>query len=128
MKRFLFITVFVAMTLVVLAKAPNLNVEKLFEDPYKTNKSVSIQISKSHNKYYRGFTVRGNAKLVKQVEKFYDQDSKSASTSQEMIEAGERKFSSMKIENNGETINIGLSYEGKDGCYLFITGPLAAFE
>lgn len=111
-----------------LAKAPNLNLDKLFEDPYKSNKSVTIQISKSQGKYFRGFSVRANAELVKKVEQLFKQDNKKASESQDIIEAGEKKFSSMKIVNNNQNIQIGLSYEGTDGCYLFISGPASAFE
>lgn len=128
MKRFLFIAIIMVSGFTALAKAPNLNLDKLFEDPYKSNKSVTIQISKSQGKYFRGFSVRANAELVKKVEQLFKQDNKKASEAQDIIEAGEKKFSSMKIVNNNQNIQIGLSYEGTDGCYLFISGPASAFE
>lgn len=128
MKRFLFIAIIMVSGFAAMAKAPNLNLDKLFEDPYKSNKSVTIQISKSKGKYFRGFSVRANAELVKKVEQLFKQDNKKASESQDIIEAGEKKFSSMKIVNNNQNIQIGLGYEGTDGCYLFISGPASAFE
>ncbi len=128
MKRFLFIAIIMVSGFTALAKAPNLNLDKLFEDPYKSNKSVTIQISKSQGKYFRGFSVHANAELVKKVEQLFRQDCKMAAETQDIIEAGEKQYSSMKIVNNNQTIQIGLGYEGPNGCYLFISGPASAFE
>lgn len=127
MKRILFIALCMVMSLAAMAKAPNLNVEKLFDGSYNSNKSVSLHFSKSQGKYFRGFTVRSNAALVKKVETLFKKDCKKAASSQDFINAGQ-KYSSMKVVNNGQEINIGLSYEGSDDCYLFITGPTSAFE
>ena len=85
MKRFLFIVIIMVSGFAAMAKAPNLNLDKLFEDPYKSNKSVTIQISKSKGKYFRGFSVRSNADLVKKVEQFFRQDGKTASETQDII-------------------------------------------
>lgn len=127
MKRIFILTACMVMGLVAMAKGPNLNVEKLFDGSYNSNKSVSLQISKSYGKYFRGFTVRGNAALVKKVAQLFQKDSQNASSSQDFINGGQ-KYSTMKVVNNGQEINIGLSYESADGCYLFITGPISAFE
>lgn len=58
MKRFLFIAIIMVSGFTALAKAPNLNLDKLFEDPYKSNKNVTIQISKSQGKYFGIFGPR----------------------------------------------------------------------
>lgn len=110
-----------------VAKPPHLNVEKVFDGTYDYNKSVSINISKTKDKYFRGCTVRNDASLVKKIVSLFKADLKRAEKSQDIIENGP-KYSSMTIINNNLTINVGLSFEPDNGCYLFITGPNEAFE
>ncbi|MBD5207626.1 MAG: hypothetical protein HDS79_05080 [Bacteroidales bacterium] len=127
MKKFIFILIFSIISLAAAAKTPNLNVEKLFDGSYNSNPSISIHISKSQGKYFRGCTVSKNKALVDKVSRLFDKDLPRASESHDII--GDRgRYRSMHILNNGEDISVGLSYEGEDGCYIFISGPQKAFQ
>lgn len=128
MKRYIILIVSLVVSIVAMAKAPNLNVEKLFDGSYNSDKSVSIHISKSKKKYFRGFTVNNNAKLVDKVTDLFKKDAENAETSQDFIENGRPSYSSITVYNNDCKIEIGLSYSSDGGCYLFISGPNEAFK
>ena len=127
MKKYILLIVLSLVSISLSAKAPDLNVEKMFDDTYKSNPSVSLIISRTPDKYFRGCTVTNNAALVKKVEQLFDKDLPRAARSQDLSSNGSQ-FRSMTVINNGEEINIGLGYEPDDGCYLFISGPLNAFK
>ncbi|MDE7108843.1 MAG: hypothetical protein K2O49_02590 [Muribaculaceae bacterium] len=128
MKRYLIIIISLLAGMAAMAKPPHLNVEKLFDGSYNSDNTVSIHISKSKEKYFRGFTVTHNAALVKKVTSLFKKDVERAESSQDIIQNGGVAYSSMTINNNGHEINIGLSYSPGDVCYLFITGPVEAFK
>lgn len=127
MKKFILIIILSLVSLPAFAKAPNLHVEQMFNGAYNTNPSVSINMSKSQEKYFRGCTVTNNKSLLKKVEKLFEKDLPKANRSQDIIADGTR-YQSMVIVNNGEEIYVGLSYDTNNGCYLFISGPLKAFK
>jgi len=127
MKKYILIIFLSLVSLSAFAKAPNLHVEKMFNGSYNTNQSVSINISKSPEKYFRGCTVTNNKSLLSKVQKLFDKDLPRATRQQDLISNGTR-FQSMVIINNGEEIYVGLSYDANNGCYLFISGPLKAFK
>ncbi|MDE6256922.1 MAG: hypothetical protein K2M53_00910 [Muribaculaceae bacterium] len=128
MKRYIIIIISLFVGLIAMAKPPHLNVEKLFDGSYNADKSVSIHISKSKEKYTRGFTVTNNASLVKKVTSLFKKDTERAENSQDIIENGGVVYSWMTILNNNREIKIGLSYSPGNVCYLFITGPTEAFK
>ena len=128
MKRYIFIIISMFVGMIAMAKPPQLNVEKLFDGSYNSDKSVSIHISKSKDKYFRGFTVTNNTDLVKKVTSLYRKDTEKAENSQDIIKNGGLKYSSMTVKNNNREIKIGLSYDPENSCYLFITGPEEAFK
>lgn len=128
MKRNLLIIISLFIGLVSMAKAPNLNVEKLFDGSYNTDKSVTITISKTKDKYFRGISVRNNPALVKKITELFKKDSEIADETQDIIKNGGLSYSSMTIVNNDLEINIGLSYSIEDGCYLYISGANEAFK
>lgn len=115
------------MAFAAYAKAPGLHVEQMFNGSYNTNPSVSINVSKSSEKYFRGCTVTNDSKLLKKVAQLFEKDLAKAVREQDLIADGTR-FRSMIIMNNGEEIYIGLSYDANNGCYLFISGPSNAFK
>lgn len=127
MKKLIVFCILSLVSLTAYAKAPNLNVEKLFDGSFNSNPSISLNISKSQEKYFRGCTVTNNKSLLEKVTKLFEKDLPKASKSQDIISSGTR-YRSMSIMNNGEEIKVGLSYDSADGCYLFITGPLNAFK
>lgn len=127
MKKYILIIIFSLVSLSAFAKAPNLHVEQMFDGAYNTNPSVSINMSKSPEKYFRGCTVANNKSLLSKVEKLFEKDLPKATRSQDIIANGTR-YKSMVIINNDEEIYIGLSYDTNNGCYLFINGPLNAFK
>lgn len=128
MKKLALILVCILTCATVMAKPPHLEVEKLFDGSYNTDKSVSIHISKSRDKYFRGFTVDNNSKLVKKVTALFKKDVERAEKSHDIIANGGTSYSSMEILNNGLVIQIGISYSSDNTCYLFITGPEEAFK
>lgn len=128
MKRYVAIIVAILIGITAMAKPPRLNVEKLFDGSYNSDKTVYIHISKSKEKYFRGFTVTHNAALVKKVTELFKKDLSRAENSHEIIENGGVAYSSMTIKNNNQDIKIGVSYSPDNVCYLFITGPEEAFE
>lgn len=128
MKRYITTAISIFVVIIAMAKAPDLNVEKLFDGSYNTDKSVSIIISKTKDKYFRGFTVNNNPTLVKKITVLFNKDKETAEQSQDLIQNGSTNYSSMKIKNNNLYIQIGLSYSDDSNCYLFITGPNEAFK
>lgn len=128
MRRYIVIIISLLIGITAMAKEPGLNVEKLFDGSYNSNKSVSIHISKSKEKYFRSFTVDHNAELVKKVTELFKKDSERAEKSQDIIDNGNLMYSSMTIKNNNLDINIGLSYSPGNVCYLFIEGVPEAFK
>lgn len=127
MKKYILIIILSLVSLSAFAKAPNLHVEQMFNGSYNTNPSVSINMSKSPEKYFRGCTVTNNKSILNKVEKLFEKDLPRAARQQDIISNGTR-FQSMVIINNGEEIYVGLSYDANNGCYLFISGPLKAFK
>jgi len=127
MKKHILIIILSLVSLSALAKAPDLHVEKMFDGSYNTNQSVSLIVSRTPEKYFRGCTVTNNSGIVKKVTQLFDKDLPKATRSQDLTDNGTR-FRSMIILNNGEKIYVGLSYDESNGCYLFINGPLEAFK
>ena len=127
MKKYILIIIISLVSLSAFAKAPNLYVEQMFNGSYNTNPSISINMSKSPEKYFRGCTVTNNKSILNKVEKLFEKDLPRATRQQDIISNGTR-FQSMVIINNGEEIYVGLSYDANNGCYLFISGPLKAFK
>ncbi len=127
MKKYILILVFSTISIIAFAKAPNLHVEKMFDGSYNSNQSVSLNVSRTPDKYFRGCTVTKNTSIVNKISQLFDKDLPKATRSQDLISNGTR-FRSMVILNNGEEIYIGLSYDENNGCYLFISGSQEAFK
>ncbi len=127
MKKYILIIILSMISIAVSAKEPHLHVEQMFNGSYNANTSVSLNISKNQEKYFRGCTVSQNKKILNKVSQLFEKDLQRASRSQDIISNGTR-FRSMIIQNNGEEIYVGLSYDANNGCYLFISGPLKAFK
>ena len=54
-------------SIAVSAKEPHLHVEQMFNGSYNANTSVSLNISKNQEKYFRGCTVYQNKKILKKL-------------------------------------------------------------
>ncbi|MDE6396704.1 MAG: hypothetical protein K2K84_05485 [Muribaculaceae bacterium] len=128
MKRYITLIVCAVISLAAMAKSSSLNVEKLFDGSYNSEKTVSIHISKSKGKYFRGFTVNNNASLVKKVTTLYRKDVEKAEDFHDIIANGGLSYSTMTIKLNGQIVKIGISYSPENSCYLFIDGPTEAFK
>lgn len=127
MNKYILIVIFTIFSITAFAKAPNLHVEKMFDGSYNSNKSVSLNVSNTPEKYFRGCTVTNNKSLLNIVSQLFEKDLPRATRSQDMTNNGSR-FRSMVINNNGEEIYIGISYDENNGCYLFISGSQEAFK
>ncbi|MBD5284582.1 MAG: hypothetical protein HDS31_08315 [Bacteroides sp.] len=129
MKRYILVFISIFISLVAMAKPLKLNLDKLFDGSFNSNKNVTIQISKSKDNYFRAFSVLdGNPALVKKVTELYRKDEKNADSSQDFIGDGRVTFIRMQIVNNDQPVDIGLSFTPNNGCYLYIKGPAAAFK
>ena len=129
MKRYILVLISIFISLVAMAKPLKLNLDKLFDGSFNSNKNVTIQISKSKDNYFRAFSVLdGNPALVKKVTELYRKDEKNADSSQDFIGDGRVTFIRMQIVNNDQPVDIGLSFTPNNGCYLYIKGPAAAFK
>lgn len=127
MKKYIILIFFSLICFSAFSKPANLHVEKLFDGSFNSNQSVSLIVSKSQEKYFRGCTITDNKALLEKVAKLFEKDLSKASSSQDIITNGTR-YRSMIIINNGEEIYVGLSYDSANSCYLFINGPLKAFK
>lgn len=127
MNKYILILLLSLVSSVAYAKAPDLHIERMFNGSYNANPSVSLNISKTPDTYFRGCTVTNNKDLLNIVSRLFEQDLPNAVRSQDLITNGTR-FRSMIIINNAEEIYVGLSYDRNNGCYLFIKGPLKAFK
>ena len=129
MKRYILVFISIFISLVAMAKPLKLNLDRLFDGSFNSNKNVTIQISKSKDNYFRAFSVLdGNPALVKKVTELYRKDEKNADSSQDFIGDGRVTFIRMQIVNNDQPVDIGLSFTPNNGCYVYIKGPAAAFK
>lgn len=127
MKRFIitFITFLAVVT--AMAASPNLNIEKLFDGRYNSNKKVETTIMKNNGQYYRGMNINNDPNVIKQITSTMEKDKSSASDYTYFTDK-EASYTSMKFLNNGETIFVGLQIN-KDGTALFfINGKEKAFK
>lgn len=126
MKQLLAVFIFLLSSIVATAKPPQLTVEKLFDGRYNKEKTVRTSISKADGTYYRSMHITNNPVIIKIIESAIRKDSPRASKSFKQEGEGGRYFS-LKIVNNGETIDIGLQqYNGN--AFFFIKGPEKAFK
>lgn len=127
MRRLVILIVIAIISAAAYAKAPNLNVEKLFDGRYNKTAGVSSTIYKNRGKYYRGLTIKNNPKVLKSIAEAMKADVPRASHYSDHKEV-DGQYSSMKVLNNGETIFIGLQRDNKGGGFFFIQGNEAAFK
>lgn len=126
MKQLLVIFIFLLSSLVTMAKPPQLAVEQLFDGRYNNDRSVRTSISKGEGIYYRSLHITDNPSIIKIIETALRKDSARASKSFEQEGEGGR-YTSLKIVNNGETIDVGLQqYNGN--AFFFIKGKEKAFK
>ncbi|MDE6810973.1 MAG: hypothetical protein K2J15_01335 [Muribaculaceae bacterium] len=126
MKHILIILTFVISSLSVVAKPPHLASEAFFDGRYNDEKSVTTLFTKSDGNYYRSLHINNNPGIVKEIEEAIKKDSPKAYKSFQQEGEGGR-FTSLKINNNGETIDIGLQ-QYKGTAYFFIKGKNEAFK
>lgn len=126
MKQLLLIFIFVLTSISAMAKAPQLAVEQLFDGRYNKEKTVRTSISRADGMYYRSLQITNNPEIIKAIENALRKDSPRATKSFEQEGEG-GKYTSLKIINNGETIDIGLQqYNGN--AFFFIKGKEKAFK
>lgn len=126
MKQLLLIFIFVLTSISAMAKAPQLAVEQLFDGRYNKEKTVRTSISRADGMYYRSLHITNNPEIIKKIENALSKDSPRATKSFEQEGEGGR-YTSLKIINNGETIDIGLQqYNGN--AFFFIKGKEKAFK
>lgn len=126
MKQLIFIVIFFLTSITAYAKPPRLAVEQLFDGRYNKEKTVRTSISKADGIYYRSLHITNNPGIIKIIENALRKDSPRASKSFKHEGEGGR-YTSLKIVNNGKTIDIGLQqYNGN--AFFFIKGKIEAFK
>lgn len=126
MKQLIVIVILVLTSISTLAKPPRFAVEQLFDGRYNKEKTVRTSISRSDGIYYRSLHITNNPGIIKIIENALRKDSPRAAKSFEQEGEGGR-YTSLKIVNNGETIDIGLQqYNGN--AFFFIKGKENAFK
>lgn len=128
MKKTLTLIITLVVCVTAFAAPPNLEVEKLFDADYTGDKTVSMQIKRSREMYFRSINISGNAALVKRATELYNKDLQRSENSNEFFEEGRTSFATMEIINNGKIIKIGISYSPDNSCWLFIKGEPEAFK
>lgn len=120
------ILIFILSSVAAFAKPPQLAAERLFDGRYNKEKTVRTSISKSDGIYYRSLHITNNPGIIKIIETALSKDRQRATKSFEQEGEGGR-YTSLKIVNNGETIDIGLQqYNGN--AFFFIKGKEKAFK
>ncbi len=127
MKRFALILLLTVHAVLAFAKAPGLNVEKLFDGRYNNNKSVTSTVYKNNGKFYRGLTVTRNPAIIKQIADALEKDAQRGREYSDSMGADGR-YTSLKVINNGEVIFIGLQRDKTGGGFFFIQGNEKAFK
>lgn len=127
MKRLVIFIAITILSIAAYAKAPNLAVEKLFDGRYNNTAGVSSTVYKNNGKYYRGLTIEHNPKVIKAIADAMKADAPKSSNYSEHQEGGSL-YTSMKVQNNGETIFIGLQRDNNGGGFFFIQGSESAFK
>lgn len=126
MKQLFVILIFSLYSIAVMAKPPQLAVERLFDGRYNKEKTVRTSISRADGMYYRSLRITNNPGIIEIIEEALREDSPRAAKSFEQEGEGGR-YTSLKIINNGETIDIGLQqYNGN--AFFFIRGKEKAFK
>ena len=127
MKHLLILLLCIVSAVSIYANPPKLNVENLFDGRYNNNKSVTISIYKNNGNYYRGLTVKNNPEIIKQIAEAIAKDQPRAKEFSD-YQGEDGQYTSLQIENNGETIYIGLQRDRSGGGFFFIQGKEKAFK
>ncbi|MBO4964943.1 MAG: hypothetical protein J6C81_01615 [Muribaculaceae bacterium] len=127
MKRTVFLIIILLSCLSAFAKAPNLNVEKLFDGRYNSNRHVTVSVYKNNGNYYRGLTIENDPAILKKIAETISKDAPRGFNYSDNINGGSR-YISLKIKSNGETIFIGLQMENSGNGFFFIQGKEKAFK
>jgi len=126
MKQLLVILILALISISAMAKAPHLAAEQLFDGRYNKEKTVRTSISRADGIYYRSLHITNNPGIIKVIESTLRKDSPRAAKSFEQEGEGGR-YTSLKIINNGETIDVGLQ-QYKGNAFFFIKGKEKAFK
>lgn len=126
MKQLVVIFILILTSISAMAKPPRLAVEQLFDGRYNKERTVRTSISRADGTYYRSLHITNNPGIIKIIENALSKDSSRAAKFFEQEGEGGR-YTSLKIINNGETIDIGLQqYNGN--AFFFIKGTEKAFK
>lgn len=127
MKKILTIIILFIGVLKTFASPPNLVVEKLFDGRYNRNPNVETTIFINNGIYYRGFTIKGDAKVISEIRAAMDKDLE-RSIQYTFHTDTEGSYISMQFINNEEKINSGLQIESPGNGFFYIQAKETAFK
>lgn len=128
MKRLVIISLLTMVALMANAKAPQISVEQFFDGRYNKEKTVSTSLLKENGTYFRILHVTDNPAIVQKIAETLAKDKARSNRCFEQTGEGGKSMV-VKIENNGETIDIGFQQDRNGrSATLFIKGPEEAFK
>ena len=119
---FLLIGIFNAM-----ATPPNLAMEKLFDGRYNNNNKVETTIIINNGMYYRGLTIKGDSKVLSEIQKAINKD-KTRSSNYTFHQDKDATYTSMQFLNNGEKIFSGLQIDSPGNGFFYLQAKEKAFK
>ena len=127
MKKIFIIIFFLSEIVYALASPPNLAMENLFDGRYNGNKNVETTICVNNGMYYRGFTIKGDTRVISEIQKAMDKD-KSKCSNYTFHQDDDGSYTSMQFLNNGEKIFSGLQVESPGIGFFYIQAKEKAFK
>lgn len=100
--------------------------ESLFSDKYKRHKNTERSINSSTGSYFRQLKVTDNPKIVAEIEKAVEQDTKLAFNTVQRFNVNEETII-LNIQNSEYIINIGFNKYSDSNAKIFVEAPPAAF-
>ncbi|MDE6270222.1 MAG: hypothetical protein K2M12_05130 [Muribaculaceae bacterium] len=128
MKRlFAFLLAITVFTAVCHATPPNLACEKIFDRKDIRTEGHQLVKTMQPSNYYRSVQADNDPKLLADIKKAFEIDSKRASNIVEGFD-GENDYAILQIENNGFFINVSVRWDDNGYVNLYIQSDPAAFK
>lgn len=128
MRRLVLFFLVIGISVVCMAESPNLACQKIFErkDLYSKGYDI-VKINQPYN-YFRCIKARKDKKLMREVQKAFEKDSRRACNMVENRSSSGKISSVINIEHKGYMINIGLVCDSEGNLKLFMQSEPEAFE
>lgn len=127
MKQIFIVLLFSLSIFTCIAAPPNLFIEHLFDGRYNGNINIETIIYINNGMYYRGFTIKGDAEVITEIQKSIERD-RNRSSHYTFYQDKDGSYTSMQVINNDEKIYIGFEIDSPDSGFFYIQGKEKAFK